>query len=125
MLDINKIRKEKELVKKALLKRMAVKDLDLDTVIALDDKRRKFLQAADSLKAERNKYSKTKPSPDIIKKMKEIGDKIKKFDEQIKEVEEELKDKFTVGVLVDKELPVYDEEYEKVRQWAQGKVNPV
>lgn len=31
---------------------------------------------------------------------------------------EELKDKFTIGVLADKELPVYDEEYEKVRRWA-------
>jgi 2-oxoglutarate/2-oxoacid ferredoxin oxidoreductase subunit beta len=31
---------------------------------------------------------------------------------------EELKDKFTIGVLVDKELPLYHEEYEKVRKWA-------
>jgi 2-oxoglutarate/2-oxoacid ferredoxin oxidoreductase subunit beta len=34
--------------------------------------------------------------------------------------EEELKDKFKVGVLVDKELPVFHEEYEKVRRWAKG-----
>ena len=32
--------------------------------------------------------------------------------------EEELKDKFRIGVLVDKELPVFHEEYEKVRAWA-------
>ena len=34
--------------------------------------------------------------------------------------EEELKDKFKIGVLVDKELPVFHEEYEKVRRWAKG-----
>jgi 2-oxoglutarate ferredoxin oxidoreductase subunit beta len=33
---------------------------------------------------------------------------------------EELKDKFRIGVLVDKELPVFHEEYEKVRTWAKG-----
>ncbi len=34
--------------------------------------------------------------------------------------EDELKDKFKIGVLVDKELPVFHEEYEKVRNWAKG-----
>ena len=32
--------------------------------------------------------------------------------------EEELKDKFRIGVLVDRELPVFHEEYEKIRRWA-------
>ena len=32
--------------------------------------------------------------------------------------EEELKDKFRIGVLVDRNLPVYQDEYEKVRQWS-------
>ena len=34
--------------------------------------------------------------------------------------EEELQDKFKTGVLVDRDLPAYQEEYEKVRQWAKG-----
>jgi hypothetical protein len=29
-----------------------------------------------------------------------------------------MKDKFKIGVLVDKELPVFHEEYERVRKWA-------
>jgi len=33
---------------------------------------------------------------------------------------EELKDKFKIGVLVDRELPAYQDEYEKVRRWAKG-----
>lgn len=35
--------------------------------------------------------------------------------------EEELKDKFKIGVLIDKELPVFQDEYEKVRQMARGR----
>jgi len=90
MLDINKIRDEKKKVEKALLKRVAKKDLDLDKVIKIDDKRKALLQEAENLKAERNKYSKTKPTPEVIKKMKAVGEKIKKLDEQIKAVEADL-----------------------------------
>jgi 2-oxoglutarate ferredoxin oxidoreductase subunit beta len=34
--------------------------------------------------------------------------------------EEGLQDKFRIGVLVDRDLPAYQDEYEKVRQWAKG-----
>lgn len=34
--------------------------------------------------------------------------------------EEDLKDKFRIGVLVDRDLPPYQEEYEKVRKWSKG-----
>jgi 2-oxoglutarate/2-oxoacid ferredoxin oxidoreductase subunit beta len=37
--------------------------------------------------------------------------------------EEELQDKFKIGVLVDRDLPSYQDEYEKVRQWAKGTEN--
>ncbi len=33
---------------------------------------------------------------------------------------EELKDKFKIGVLVDRELPAYQDGYDKVRRWAKG-----
>jgi 2-oxoglutarate ferredoxin oxidoreductase subunit beta len=33
---------------------------------------------------------------------------------------EELEDKIITGILVDKDLPVYEEEYEKVRERAKG-----
>jgi 2-oxoglutarate ferredoxin oxidoreductase subunit beta len=35
---------------------------------------------------------------------------------------EELKDKVVIGVLVDKELPVYQDEYEKIRERARGAI---
>lgn len=95
MLDINKIREQKKEIQKALLKRMDKKDLDLDSVIKIDDKRKRLLQEAEVLKAERNKYSKTKPDAEIIKKMKEVGGEIKKLDEQVRKVEVELNEKLS------------------------------
>ncbi len=96
MLDINKIREQKEAVTQALLKRMDKKDLDLDSIIKIDDKRRHLLQDVEALKAERNKYSKTKPDAQTIKKMKKVGAEIKKLDEKVKTTKEELKEKLSV-----------------------------
>jgi len=95
MLDINKIRNNKEEIKKSLLKRMEAKDLDLDAIIAVDDKRKKLLGEVQVLQAERNKQSKTKPTPEVIQKMKEVGEKIKNLEGQITSVEEELKEKLS------------------------------
>lgn len=95
MLDINKIRNQKEEVKAALMKRMNAKDLDLDLIIAVDDKRKKLLLEAESLKAERNKFSKSKPDAKTIAKMKNIGLDIKKLDEKINGVENELNEKLS------------------------------
>lgn len=93
MLDINKIRENKEEIKKSLLKRIGEKDFDLDEIISLDDKRKKLLTDVEALKAERNKKSKTKPNPEIIEQMKKVGEQIKNLDEQVREVEAELKEK--------------------------------
>lgn len=96
MLDINKIRTNKEEIKKNLLKRIEEKDFNLDEIIAIDDKRKKLLAEVEVLKAERNRNSKQKPDPETIIKMKAIGDKITEADNQIRSVEEELKDKLSV-----------------------------
>jgi 2-oxoglutarate ferredoxin oxidoreductase subunit beta len=52
---------------------------------------------------------------EMMKWQKEHGVRIEKAAEMS---EEELADKFTIGVLVDRDLPVYTEEYNKVRQMA-------
>jgi len=95
MLDINKIRDNKEEIKKSLLKRVSEDSFNLEEIIALDDKRKSLLTEAEQLKAERNKQSKQKPTPEMIKKMKEVGERIKTLDEQIKNTEEELKEKLS------------------------------
>lgn len=89
MLDINNIRTNKEDVAKSLAKRG--QDFNLDEIIALDDQRKKILTEVEQLKAERNKNSKTKPTPEMIEKMRNIGDRIKELDSQVKQTEENLK----------------------------------
>jgi len=95
MLDINKIRDNKAEIKKSLLKRISESDFDLDAIIALDDKRKNLLTEVEQLKAERNKQSKQKPTPEMIKKMREVGERVKTLDEQIKNTEEELREKLS------------------------------
>ncbi len=93
MLDIKRIREEKNEVEKALLKRMD--KVDLDAIIDLDDKRKELILKTDELKSERNKYSKTKPSEEIIVKMKNLGNDLKELEEKLKKVETELHKKLS------------------------------
>ena len=76
-----------------MLKRMAEKDFNLDEIIAVDDMRRKLIAEVEVLKAERNKNSKQKPTPEVIIKMKDVGNRIAEMDNEIREVEEQLGEK--------------------------------
>ena len=95
MLDINKIRNQKNEVEKALLKRLEQGSFDLDEILKLDDKRKELIQKADELKAERNKFSKTKPSAEIIAQMKKVGESIKELDGELEKTEKELQEKLS------------------------------
>ncbi|MDD2807759.1 MAG: serine--tRNA ligase [Patescibacteria group bacterium] len=95
MLDINKIREHKEEVKKALLKRMAAAKINLDEILEIDEKRKTLLLQSETLKAERNKFSKTKPDDETILNMKRIGEEIKVLDDKIRTVELELRDRIS------------------------------
>ena len=90
MLDINKIREKREEVEKALLKRMDKADLDLDRIIKLDNERREIIVKVEQLKAERNKSSKSKPSPEVIKEMKKVGEEIAKAEKDLDKISSEL-----------------------------------
>ena len=95
MLDINKIRNNKEEIKNGLLKRLKPEAFDLDEIIALDDKRKNLLTEADQLRAERNKNSKNRPTSEIIEKMRQIGERIKEIDQIVCQTEEDLKTKLS------------------------------
>ncbi len=113
MLDINKIRNNKEEVKKNLLKRLKPEDFNLERIISLDDERKHSISRVEILKAERNKNSKTKPTPEVIEKMKAVGNEIKRLDEEIKRVEETLKKELSVlPNLVADDVPVGTDESE-------------
>lgn len=98
MLDMKVIRSETERVKAALARRK--EEVDIDGVIALDDKRRSILYEVESLKAKQNETSKKIPvmkkagedvAP-VFAQMKELSDKVKELDEHLKEVEGKIYD---------------------------------
>ena len=93
MLDIKRIRENTEEVKKALLKKMDAEDLDLETIIALDDKRKELTSELEEMLAYRNKVSKTKPTPEIIAEVKEMGPKISTKKEELEKIEVDLLDR--------------------------------
>jgi len=93
MLDIQKIRENKEEIRKALLKRLD--KVNLDELINLDDQRKEIITRVEGLKGRRNKFSKTKPDTKTIKEMKSLGTDIKKIEEELNKVSKELKDKLS------------------------------
>ena len=82
MIDINRIRNNKEEVEKALLKRMD--NVNLDGVLEWDKEKRKLGTLMDGYRAERRKVSDTIPTmkkegkdtTEIVNQMKELGNKI-------------------------------------------------
>ena len=82
MIDINRIRYNKEEVENALLKRMS--NVNLDEVLEWDKEKRKVGTLMDEYRAERRKVSDTIPklkkegkdTTEIVREMKELGNKI-------------------------------------------------
>lgn len=93
MLDIKKIREERENIEIALRKRLGDVDLGLDEIISLDDERKKIIPKVENLKAEKNKLSKIKPDEETISKIKQSNVDIKNLEDALEKVEKELNDK--------------------------------
>jgi len=96
MLDIKVFREELDRVKAALEARG--KNIDVNPIVELDEKRRELVKAADALKQKQNQVSKEIPkykkegrdTAPIFAEMKEISDNVKKLDEEIRECEAKL-----------------------------------
>ena len=96
MLDINLIRENPEIVRKALSDRQSDPS-PVDEVVKLDLKRRELLVKVESLKAERNLVSKEisklkdpAARKEKIDAMKMVGDQIAEGDRQVSEIEQAL-----------------------------------
>ncbi|MBE3066368.1 MAG: serine--tRNA ligase [Chloroflexi bacterium] len=97
MLDINLIREQPDLVRKALSDRQ-MDPAPVERILELDARRRGLLTEAESLKAGRNAVSreisqmKDAAARQVkIEAMRAVGDKIATIDREVAEVEEELK----------------------------------
>lgn len=113
MLDIKFIREQAEFVKDSLAKRHMETDV-IDSVIALDEKRRELILDVESKKAERNAVSKEigrmkdKESREAkISAMRNLGDNIAALDEELKTVEAELFDTLAgIPNIPDSDVPI-------------------
>ncbi len=129
MLDIKFIRENQDLVKQAI-KNRALK-IDIDSIIKIDDTRRKALNEFEELAAKRNKANdeigvllKEKKDAKVkISSMKEISKHIGGLEAQLKEQETEL-NKLLLNIpnLPHSSLPVGDASCNKiVRSWGEVK----
>lgn len=90
MLDIKFIRENTELIKQNCGNRRV--KIDIDELLNLDEQRRENLKKLEDLRAEKNKGSKGKPTPEEIQKMKEVGEQIKKLEETQEPIEIKFRD---------------------------------
>jgi seryl-tRNA synthetase len=87
MIDINLLREQPEVIKKALGKRNL--SLNFERLIDLDTKKREKIQKVDSLRAKKNEIS-SAGKPEDIQKAKEIKSLLKQEEEELKNIEEEF-----------------------------------
>jgi len=81
MLDIKFIRENVDLIKNNSSNRLS--SVDIEALLGLDKEIRETEAEIENLRAERNRASKIKPTPEIIDQMKEVGEKIKILEKKI------------------------------------------
>lgn len=113
MLDINLIREEPEIVRKAMQKRQMEPGV-VDQILSLDIKRRDLITQVETMRADKNAVSKEigrmkdKESRQAkIDQMRELGDKIDSMDAELSQVDSELSSIMAVlPNIPDPEVPV-------------------
>ncbi|MCL4364528.1 serine--tRNA ligase [Patescibacteria group bacterium] len=88
MLSLDFIRNNKEKVLDAAKNKN--RRVDLDKILKLDDERRELIKKIQVLREERNKAGKSKPTPEIIKRGKEIKNDLKKLEDQLVTIHQSL-----------------------------------
>lgn len=129
MLDIKRIRLEKENVKNALKKRNFDTSL-IDEVIQLDEKKRSMLTEVEQKKNKQNQVSKEIPklkkegkdASALLQDMKQLSSEIKEMDEAVKEIEVQIKD-ILLGIpnTPNESVPegTTDEDNVEVKKWGE------
>jgi len=92
MLDIRLIRDDAPAVRAALLKRLPAEKIDLEKILALDSENRGLIKNLEEAQADRNKLSKTKPSPENMASLKDLGERIKGLEADAKRIAAELEE---------------------------------
>lgn len=90
MLDIKYIREHQADIQKNCQARLA--QVDLELLLSLDDKRRALLAQVDTLRATRNRISKTKPDPEQIAQMKDLGEEEAALSRELASLEPQIRE---------------------------------
>ncbi len=126
MLDINFIRENLELVKKSATEK-GYKNVDLKSLLKLDDDRKEALKIVEDLRKERNetaaKMKGGKPSDELIKKGKEIKEKLATEEKTLEDIEIKLKETLkSVPNIILEDVPLGPEENSvEVKKWGEPK----
>jgi len=88
MLSLDFIRQNKEKVLQAAKNKN--REIELDTVLSLDDKRRELIQKVQELREERNVLAHKQVDDEVKKRGKAIKESLKKLEDELKKTEEEL-----------------------------------
>ncbi len=130
MLDIKLIRSNPDILKRALEKR---KDgFDVETLLGIDEKRRRVLVELEKLKNRQNETSKIisnnkkdgKDVSSIMEDMKVLSDEIKGLDSEVRNIDEELnKILLTIPNIPNESVPMgdSDEDNVEIRRWGEPK----
>lgn len=130
MLDIKRIRANKEEVIESLNSRLG--NYNLDKVIELDEKRREIIFEVENKKARQNEVSKQVPKlkkegvdvSELFKEMKLLSDEIKELDVKVKDLDEEIrKELLSIPNTPNKEIPIgkSDEDNVEIRKFLEPK----
>lgn len=130
MLDIKRIRTNKEEVIESLNSRFG--NYNIDKVLELDEKRREIIFEVENKKARQNEVSKQVPKlkkdgidvSELFKEMKALSDEIKELDVKVKDLDEEIrKELLSIPNTPNKEIPIgkNDEDNVEIRKFLEPK----
>jgi len=127
MLSLQFIRQNPDLVRESLAKRGETSGLD--TVLRIDEERRRLIQEAESLRARKKQVSKDiakmkeKP-PELLAEMRKVGDSIKSLEAEVERKEAELNELLLrIPNLVHPSVPAGKDSSDNVvvREWGKPK----
>jgi len=126
MLDIKIIRNNPDLLKNAIKNRKS--NIDVEGLLALDEKRRDMLYKVEQMKNKQNTNSKLIPQykkegkdiSSLMAEMKELSDSIKEYDQKVRDIEEQI-DNILLSIpnIPNEKVPVGESDAEnvEVRRW--------
>lgn len=126
MLDINYIRDNKDLVKKATTDKGHDSSI-VDKLLKVDQKRRELIQAVESIRAQRNDLNdqlKKARTDELIKKSKELKGQLAQAEPQLKQIQQEFEDHLLrIPNVPLSEVPVGKDEKDNVvvKEWGEKK----